>query len=364
MKTGIIANYRSYDIDQQLVIALNAIAFALAFFTIAGMFYLGMNMLSFVFWVVVMLFSLTCAILAYTAEYYDVILRLSVYVYALILIPLGFVSVGSITMPTAIYSNVAFFSLNFVASKMQRIIINPFLIIFVFLFMLYEYYHPGIAAVMPHGSQLIKYYLVFIPIGQLTFAAVGIAMTRSYRRKHNELVAKNSELQYLMRVDTLTGLYNKQYLNEQLKISLSMAVRKRIPLSVLLIDIDFFKMYNDTYGHLQGDECLKEIAGALKDSALRDSDIVFRFGGEEFVVLLNNTQKKAAIKVAERILFNIDKLDIEHKSSSIAPRVTVSIGVSSYDGYEELQSERLVLEADKALYKAKNLGRNRYYTAD
>ncbi len=364
MKSGIIDTYRSYDIDQQLLIALNVIAFALAFFTLAGMVYLGLNLKSFGFWLIVLVFSFICTLMAYTAEYYEFIRRLSVYVYALLIIPLGFVSVGSITMPTAIYSNVAFFSLNFVASKRQRLIINPFLIFFVFIFMLYEYYHPGITDIVPHGSQLVKYYLVFIPIGQLTFAAVGIAMTRSYRRKHNELEEKNNELQYLMRIDTLTGLYNKQYLNEQLKISLSLALRKRIPLSVLLIDIDFFKMYNDTYGHLRGDECLKQIGQALQASALRDSDIVFRFGGEEFVVLLNNTQEKAAIKVAERILGNIDRLNIEHKSSSIASKVTVSIGISAYDGDAELQSERLVLDADRALYRAKNLGRNRYYIVD
>jgi len=126
-----------------------------------------------------------------------------------------------------------------------------------------------------------------------------------------------------------------------------------------MIDIDFFKNYNDSFGHLAGDDCLKIIAHTLLASMMRPTDFVARYGGEEFVCVLPGTDLDGAIIMAERLRKSIESLQIEHSSSEIIPLVTISLGISQIFPQEESDLKKLIDDADKQLYKAKAEGRNR-----
>jgi diguanylate cyclase (GGDEF)-like protein len=134
---------------------------------------------------------------------------------------------------------------------------------------------------------------------------------------------------------------------------------EHLPLAVILCDIDDFKRYNDLYGHLQGDQSLREVAQTLKRAANKKSDLVARFGGEEFVILLPETTLLDAIAVAERICTTVEALHIEHEHSHVSQWVTVSLGVAALTPSKEFTSEMLLHAADTALYRAKTAGRNR-----
>lgn len=159
--------------------------------------------------------------------------------------------------------------------------------------------------------------------------------------------------------DGMTGISNRRYLDDQVILEYFRMKRTGQPLSIIMLDVDFFKLYNDTYGHLQGDECLKNIARVMKNSVKRATDITARYGGEEFVILLPDTSDSGVQTVAERIRQNVELLNMEHTSSKIASFVTVSIGTATFNKYSDISPEMMIQKADEALYKAKNSGRNR-----
>ena len=161
-------------------------------------------------------------------------------------------------------------------------------------------------------------------------------------------------------MDGLTGLANRRQFDATLEQEWQRAIRSELPLSLLFADIDYFKRYNDTYGHQAGDECLKQVANELKDSIKRPTDLAARYGGEEFVLVLPNTNGQGAIHVAQRIKTNISKLKIPHAQSDIDRYLTLSMGVSYTFPNHNQSAELLVKTADEALYKVKNTGRNNY----
>ena len=164
----------------------------------------------------------------------------------------------------------------------------------------------------------------------------------------------------LASVDPLTCIYNRRYLDENLKRVLKSLSRSNGMLGLLMIDIDFFKNYNDTYGHSKGDICLKTIAEILKKNLLRADDFVARYGGEEFTVVLPNTDERGSHTVAERLLESIRHHNIPHKTSSVAGYVTISIGITSAIVQYTHSGEDYIKWADKALYMSKQNGRDRY----
>ena len=135
-------------------------------------------------------------------------------------------------------------------------------------------------------------------------------------------------------------------------------IREQSPLAVILCDIDYFKNYNDHFGHQAGDNCLRKVAQAISDVVQRAADLVARYGGEEFVVILPNIEESGALKVAETIRQNVEKLQLEHSQSSISNFVTLSLGVACTIPNENNSPELLLATADKALYQAKQQGRN------
>lgn len=174
----------------------------------------------------------------------------------------------------------------------------------------------------------------------------------------DELEDAQEGLLNLSLLDGLTGLANRRHLDQMMSQYWHKAQASQTALSVIMADIDFFKNYNDTYGHLKGDECLKQIAKVLKSILHRPEDFVGRYGGEEFVIILPGTDAQGALNVAEAARKAVQALAIEHSKSQAAEVVTVSLGVAS-NGSEDVDSATSILKtADDALYEAKNAGRN------
>ena len=175
---------------------------------------------------------------------------------------------------------------------------------------------------------------------------------------NQELAMANHELQHLARIDSLTQVANRYYFEEILAKEWKHLARYERSLGVILCDVDYFKQYNDLYGHLAGDRCLQEISQILKDSVLRSADLVARYGGEEFVILLPETDADGTLEVAKRIHSNLSTAAIPHGGSKAANVVTLSLGATfAIPQYNE-DPHRLVDLSDQALYRAKEKGRN------
>lgn len=179
-------------------------------------------------------------------------------------------------------------------------------------------------------------------------------------KNYLNLKIKNDMLEKLSMYDGLTNIRNRRYFDETFEKTFSEIKRDKKSLAVLMIDIDFFKPYNDNYGHGQGDETLRKVAKALEKTIKRASDFVARYGGEEFVILLKDINKDGVEAVANNLLNAIRELKITHEFSKIENYVTVSIGVSYYNSSSDITKLELLLKADETLYNVKNSGRNNF----
>ena len=191
------------------------------------------------------------------------------------------------------------------------------------------------------------------------------AIVRARVQTHMTLKLKTDLLEEIALLDGLTGIPNRRNFDQALEREQGSALRRRQPLSVVMMDIDHFKGYNDHYGHGAGDACLKRVAAALGRSVERSTDMVARYGGEEFVALLPDTDAKGAKAVADRFGASVKALAITHEYSSAADVVTLSLGVATCDPATEPEAmEQLLKRADEALYRAKTLGRDRCVAAE
>jgi diguanylate cyclase (GGDEF)-like protein len=181
-------------------------------------------------------------------------------------------------------------------------------------------------------------------------------------KNHLELKRHRDLLKDLSSIDGLTSIANRRRFDDTLAQEWSRCIRSSQPIALIMIDIDFFKEYNDNYGHLAGDDCLKLVAQTLESSVRRAGDLVARYGGEEFVVLLPETNLDGAIVVADTLKKEIEALNITHAFSEVADKVSVSMGVTSSSPHVESSQETLIKAADEALYKAKENGRNQIRT--
>jgi diguanylate cyclase (GGDEF)-like protein len=183
-------------------------------------------------------------------------------------------------------------------------------------------------------------------------------LERQVAERTRELTEANCELQRLSLSDALTCIGNRRYLDEFLEREWRRALREQRQLSVVMLDIDYFKLFNDTYGHVAGDDCLRRVAGILTATIRRTTDFVSRYGGEEFVVVLPATSEQGALTVAEKIRRAVEALAIPHEKSPLAGVVTVSIGVAAIVPMRDSDVGLLLTAADRALYQAKTAGRN------
>jgi diguanylate cyclase (GGDEF)-like protein len=169
----------------------------------------------------------------------------------------------------------------------------------------------------------------------------------------------NQQLKRMAYIDGLTQIPNRRWFDQRLLQEWSRLKREEASLAVILCDVDYFKQYNDTYGHQMGDECLRDVARALLIAARRPSDVVARYGGEEFVVLLPNTNLAGAMVVAEAMQSTVRELKLPHQKSQVSPFVTMSFGLASVVPSDDLEPDVVLIHADRALYQAKAKGRDR-----
>jgi len=185
-----------------------------------------------------------------------------------------------------------------------------------------------------------------------------IPIVKARVRNHVELKRRGDLLESLSMLDGLTGIPNRRRFEEYLDQEWRRSVRERSHLSIILLDIDFFKNFNDNYGHLAGDDCLKKVAMALNNAIRRPADLIARYGGEEFVCVMPCTKSVGGIYVAENIRKSISELRVPHSHSSVGEHVTISLGVATCIPNGDSLPEELINAADKQLYLAKSKGRN------
>ena len=215
------------------------------------------------------------------------------------------------------------------------------------------------STILEIGLFLLAIIIVLLVILYMVFSSI--------QKDHSilELTTKklkkaNKKLEEVSYTDALTSLHNRRYFNYIYDKEIKRAKREENHITFMMIDIDFFKQYNDTYGHIEGDFALKSVAKVLKDTLKRPSDFVFRLGGEEFGVLLTDTNAKNSAYLAQEICNAVKNREILHEKSKVDNYLTVSIGVVACVANQDLKDELLISIADELLYEAKNSGRNRY----
>jgi diguanylate cyclase (GGDEF)-like protein len=180
------------------------------------------------------------------------------------------------------------------------------------------------------------------------------------RQSESELIKVNQELEYLVLIDALTQVGNRRCFDQSLHREWQRSLREQEPLSLIMLDIDCFKSYNDLYGHPAGDHCLTTLAQKVKQALQRPTDLIARYGGEEFAIILPNTNTEGAIAVTKLMQQTIIDLSIPHENSNISNIVTISLGISTLVPSEMQEPCVLLDQTDQALYKAKQQGRNCY----
>ena len=204
----------------------------------------------------------------------------------------------------------------------------------------------------------LDYKLFQVLLSRITKALYNVKKNKEYEEHLEELVKqKSQELIALANKDPLTNLYNRRYFNETSSLLFNLSKREKSNLTTLMIDIDYFKAINDTYGHLTGDKVLKNMADNLLQ-IIRETDVAIRFGGEEFIILLPNTALQGAKSIAQKICKTIAKEKIMSLNDNTSFQYTVSIGITICDCENDIDIDNLIQRSDEALYRAKNAGRN------
>jgi len=215
----------------------------------------------------------------------------------------------------------------------------------------------SLAPIIERPSQ-IKHY-----VGNLSDVTNRVMAEQHLIEKHQRLEKTKRMLQGLALKDALTGLYNRRYFSEQVEREWNRARREQLPVSLFMIDIDHFKRFNDSFGHLCGDRCICAVADAMQRCFARGSDLVARYGGEEFVVLATGVERRHARERAELLRRAISGLTVVGATRTNGKMITVSVGVATAVPDDRILPEDLLLAADRSLYQAKRLGRDRVVQA-
>ena len=281
--------------------------------------------------------------------------KIGIYLLSFIVLPVCWLSSSGLVSPSITYSFLLLIMINYLTTGKQRILTDTlFILLNMGLITLYSF-HPEYFSKMTNQEQLLDW-MINIPLVFSFSALLLISFERAYEKERYKSEKAAVMLKNRAQTDPLTGLYNRDHLQEIWSLLKDSHKRKNESISLLLMDIDFFKKYNDFYGHNQGDACLKEFSQILKSNAARTQDFAYRIGGEEFLLVLSNTDSDGARIVAERIQKDLKTAAIEHKDSTVDPVLTISTGVTTSTEIDDLT--RLLEEADQALYISKNRGRN------
>ena len=200
-----------------------------------------------------------------------------------------------------------------------------------------------------------------LEVGAVDFISkpVNPAVVRARVKTHLTLKLQSDVMRKLVFLDGLTGVFNRRYFDQQLAMEMARSVRNQSPLSLIMLDVDFFKRFNDHYGHQAGDDCLRQIAATLKATLRRPADLVARYGGEEFACILPETDFNDAMAIAHDLEQQVRRQAIPHADSEAAAVVTISLGVAGRHAGTPADAGALLAAADTQLYKAKNAGRGR-----
>ncbi len=198
-----------------------------------------------------------------------------------------------------------------------------------------------------------------LDVGAVDFISkpVNPAVVRARVKTQITLKHQSDLMHKLVFLDGLTGVFNRRFFDQQLAVDVARSHRHGTPLALIMLDVDFFKRFNDCYGHQAGDDCLRLIAGTLKESLRRPGDLVARYGGEEFACILPDTAFSNAMDMAKELEKNVRKKGIAHADSQVAAVVTISLGVAGRSGHVSANAAEMLALADAQLYRAKNTGR-------
>lgn len=294
-------------------------------------------------------FTVPCTIIAFLSIkkiYTNIIHRVGIYSLLFIAIPiLLYFTPKNISLNITL-TILSFILMNYIINKNERIILNILDIILI-----------SILFILTKPVSTFGLWNLGLPF---TLAFIGILLIiidnfNDIERSDNK--QRELQLTRLTLTDHLTGLYNRKYMEQKLKSIHSVWKRGVQTYSLIMLDIDYFKLYNDFYGHIQGDNCLKIISSILQEQITRDTDYAFRYGGEEFLIILGFTDSSGATLVANRIKDAIKNAKIPHEKSTINENITISMGIATIDETYDSFAE-LLTRTDKALYLAKDGGRN------
>ena len=288
--------------------------------------------------------------------YRTLVQRAGIYLISFIILPICWLSSSGLVSPSITYSFLLLIMINYLMTGYERILTNIFfLLLNIGLIALYSL-HPEYFNEMTPQEQMLDWF-INIPLVFSFSALLLISFERAYEQERNRSEEAAILLKNRAQTDPLTGLYNRDHLQEIWNLLQDSHKRKSESLSLIMIDIDYFKKYNDSYGHNQGDTCLREFSRILESNAVRSRDFAYRIGGEEFLLILSNTDSDGARTVAARIQKDLEKAAIPHKESTVGNYLTVSTGITTSTEINDLT--RLLEEADQALYQSKSRGRNR-----
>lgn len=288
--------------------------------------------------------------------------RVTAWLFPFVLLPLGWLSSAGLQTPGIAYSVLMLVLINYLLSGKERVAANAAFVLLNVGLISVHYFRPVIfTEISPLQQYLVWAFNVPIVLGLTAYTLTFFEKAHEEERRTAENRAL--QLEELSVTDYLTGLLNRQRLDEAIAQVERDARRSGSRYSLLIVDIDDFKAFNDAYGHLAGDQVLRKVAAAIRQCIERESDRAFRYGGEEFLLTLPQTDRDGAMRIAERIHRRIGELDIRHEHSRAGSRISVSIGIAVGD-LRTPDAESVMGAADAALYEAKRHGRNRTVVRD
>lgn len=307
-------------------------------------------------WMGIFVFSSILSILAHKKIKTGLIHRIGVYIITLVVLPLSWLTSSGLVSPTIIYSIVVMLLINFMLTGIERFVINAINLLLNLGLITFFYKSPQFFKQMS-ASEQFNDWIFNIPVLFIIIALFLIIFERAYEQERITNINKTKELEILSTTDPLTGIKNRLTLMDDINYQIEKFKENKSIFSIIILDIDYFKKFNDTYGHLQGDICLKTISRILQLSTQDKNSQVYRFGGEEFLIILPKTNENEAMNFAQRLKRKIKNYSIPNEKSEVASVITVSMGISSYTN-KEINSDDLLRYADKALYNAKTSGRD------
>ncbi len=346
-----------YSVKERIFLTYMGLTAVLTILTIISNLIIGVDFSFNYKWLLILLFTSVHFILALKRFKPAVIHRTGIYTIIFVIAPVSWMSSAGLDSPSISYFILNIILLNYMFHNCERIFLNIMSVLITLGLIAVYGVHPEMFKTLTHQEK-ISDWLINVPV-TFTFIIILLVMfERAYESERLSNERKSIELEQLANTDFLTGLNNRVNLNDKMVFLKNTYNRTGRPYSIIIIDIDYFKAYNDTHGHIEGDKCLKNFALLLKNRITRSTDWVYRYGGEEFLILLGFTSSGEAMIVAEKIREDLKLAAIPHGASDLSPNLTVSMGISTVKHIKQ-NPEEVLEQADIALYRSKKRGRNR-----